>query len=301
MHGIMVDIMEQMEHRFDVDLLKEIIYKKTHDVDSMLKIAMVALSVIIAIILVCIISFSRKTNDIVYNNDSFVVEKLEICQDENLITFVENYFKARTDLRYDVIFNSFNKTFKNELFNEEEKGITNSIRYERSYIKSYDNIVVYIYRGMKENEKVLLITYDMMFSYTTNSAPNIILTYVVNENGKYYFRDDIDIGLGKYLNKVAQLDEVKSLYRGVENKIEKAVSENEDLKLSYNSLRQYKMNNFQQSEYSYAEEILSMGLDPVRDKDEIDVILDSNKVEKNNVNPILRNYSNIIAEETEKP
>ena len=288
--------MEQTEHKFDVDLLKQIIYKKTHDVDSMLKIAMVALFVIIAIILVCIISFSKKGKINRLDEDNFIVEELQLCQDESLISFVENYFKARTDLRYDVIFNSFNKTFKNELFNEKEKEITNSIRYERAYIKSYDNIVVYTYRGMKENEKVLLITYDMMFSYTMNSAPNIVLTYVVNEDGKYYFRDDMDIGLGKYLNKVAQLDEVKSLYADIENKLEKAVTENEDLKLSYNSLRQYKMNNYQKSEYNYAQEILSMGLDPVRDKEEIDAMLDANKVEENNVNPILRDYSKIPTE-----
>jgi len=298
MHGIMVDIMEQTEHKFDVDLLKEIIYKKTHDVDSMLKIAMVALFVIIAIILVCIINFGKKSKKVVYNDD-FIVEKLELCQDENIISFVENYFKARTDLRYDVIFSAFNKTFKNELFNEAEKEITNSIRYERSYIKSYDNIVVYTYRGMKENEKVLLITYDMMFSYTTNSAPNIILTYIVNEDGKYYFRDDVDIGLGKYLNKVMQIEEVKNLYKDIEKKLEKAISENEDLKLSYNSLRQYKMNNYQKSEYSYAQEIMSMGLDPVRDKEEIDGILDANKVEEINVNPILRDYSKIPIEPVE--
>ena len=291
--------MEQTEHKFDVDLLKEIIYKKTHDVDSMLKIAMVTLFVVIAIILVCIISFVGKKNNVTYDENNFTTGSLELCQDENIISFVENYFKARTDLRYDVIFSSFNKKFKNELFNEKEKEITNAIRYERSYVKSYDNIVVYTYKGMKENEKVLLIVYDMMFSYTTNSAPNIILTYIVNEDGNYYFRDDIDIGLGKYLNKVAQLDEVKNLYKEVENRIEKAVSENEDLKLSYNSLRQYKMNNYQESEYSYAQEILSMGLDPVRDKDEIDAILDSNKVVENNVNPILRDYSKIIMETTE--
>ena len=182
--------MEQTDHKFDVDLLKQIIYKKTHDVDSMLKIAMVTIVVIIAIILVCVIKFGNKTTANVYNDD-FVTEELTLCNDEKLIAFVEDYFKARTDLRYDVIFSSFNKSFKNEMFNEEEKEITNSIRYERAYIKSYDNIVIYTYRGMKENEKVLLITYDMMFSYTTNSAPNIILTYVVDEDGKYYFRDGL--------------------------------------------------------------------------------------------------------------
>ena len=291
MHGLMENIMEQTEHKFDIDLLQQIIYKKTHDVDSMLKIAMVTILVIIAIILVYILSFRNITNNKKRVDDDFVVEELEICQDDKLVEFVENYFKARTDLRFDVIFNSFNKTFRNEMFNEEEKEIINSIRYERSYVKSYDNIIVYTYRGMKENEKVLLITYDMMFSYTTNSAPNIILTYVVNEDGKYYFRDNMDIGLSKYLNRVSQIDEVKQLYHEVEKKLEKAISENEDLKLSYNSLRQYKMNNYQKSEYSYAEEILSMGIDPVRDKDIIDNILENNKVEENNINPALRNYN----------
>ena len=284
--------MEQMDHKFDAELFRQIIYKKTHDVDSMLKIAMIILFVIIVIILSCIINFGKNDSDSSFKEEDFVVEKIELCQDEKIIEFVDNYFKARTDLRYDVIFSSFNKTFKNELFNEEEKEITNSIRYERAYIKSYDNIVVYTYRGMRENEKVLLIVYDMMFSYTTHSAPNIILTYIVNEDGRYYFRDDIDIGLGKYLNKVSQLDEVKNMFLYVENRLEKAVSENEDLKLSYNSLRQYRMNNYQKSEYSLADEILSMELDPVRDKDVIDNILESNKVEENNANPVLRNYSN---------
>ena len=293
MHGSMESIMEQTDHKFDVDLLKQIIYKKTHDIDSMLKIAMVTIVVIIAIILVCVIKFGKKPTDNI-SNDDFVQEELTLCEDEKLIAFVDDYFKARTDLRYDVIFSSFNKSFKNEMFNEEEKEITNSIRYERAYIKSYDNIVIYTYRGMKENEKVLLITYDMMFSYTTNSAPNIILTYVVNEDGKYYFRDDMDIGLGKYLNRVAQLDEVKSLYKDVETRLEKAVSENEDLKLTYNSLRQYKMNNYQKSEYSLSDEILSMGLDPVKDKEEIDVILEQNKVEETPANPILRDYNKTV-------
>lgn len=292
--------MEQTEHKFDVDLLKEIIYKKTHDVDSMLKIAMVTLFVIIAIILVCIINFSNNKTSVSATDDNFISGSLQKTDDEALISFVENYFKARTDLRYDVIFSSFNKTFRNEIFNEDEKKIINSIRYERAYVKSYDNIEVWTYDGMKENEKVVIITYDMMFSYTTNSAPNIIMSYVVNDNGRYYFRDNIDMGLGKYLNKVSQVEEVKNLYNEVETKLEKTVSENEDLKLSYNSLRQYKMNNYQKSEYSYAEEILSMGIDPVANKEEIDAILESNKVEEINVNPILRDYSNIKPTETEE-
>ena len=241
----MEGIMEQTDHKFDVDLLRQIIYKKTHDVDSMLKIAMVTLVVIIAIILVCVINFGKKTTANSYNDDDFVVEELIPCQDEKLIAFVDDYFKARTDLRYDVIFSSFNKSFKNEMFNEEEKEITNSIRYERAYIKSYDNIVIYTYRGM-------------------------------------------------YLNRVAQLDEVKNLYKDVETRLEKAVSENEDLKLTYNSLRQYKMNNYQKSEYSLSDEILSMGLDPVKDKEEIDVILEQNKVEETPANPILRDYNKTV-------
>lgn len=290
MHGTMEDIMGQMEHKFDIDLLKKIVYKKTHDVDSVLKIAMVAIFVIIAIVLVCVIKFGNKEKRIINNNVN-KDDNIEICQDEKIINFVDNYFKARTDLRYDVIFNSFNKTFKNEMFNEEEKKIINSIRYERAYIKSYDNIKVFTYKGMRENEKVLIITYDMLFSYTTSYAPNIILSYVVYEDGKYYFRDNMDIGLSKYMNKVSQINDIKNLYIDTEKKLKKIVEENDDVKLSYNSLRQYKMNNYQKSDFNYVEEIMSIGIDPVADKEQIDEILNANKQKEVSTNPILKQYN----------
>ena len=54
------------------------------------------------------------------------------------------------------------------------------------------------------------------------------------------------------------------------------------------------MNNYQKSEYSLSDEILSMGLDPVKDKEEIDVILEQNKVEETPANPILRDYNKTV-------
>ena len=293
MLGLMEDIMEQTDHKFDIDLFKKIIYKKTHNIDFILKIAMIIMIVIIAIILMLIPKDNNKNNYLINNQKNDLNQKIELSTDKDLINFVENYFKARTELRYDVIFSSFNKVFKNEMFNEEEKKIINSIRYERAYIKSFNNIKVWTYKGQKENETVAIIVYDMMFSYTTNSAPNIIMTYIVNDNGKYYFKDDIDIGLSKYLNEISTKEEVVDLYNEVENRLEKIVNENEDLKLTYNSLRQYKMNNYEQSDFNFAEEVMSLDVDPVKDKEEIDKVLEENKVIEDNINPIIKNYNNI--------
>ena len=202
-----------------------------------LSVAMIVILIIIATILVNIYGGFNKGDENVKDavSQSDVLIKSE---DERLNSFIKKYFNDRMNLNYEEIFKAFNKQITFDRTNKKEREILVNIKNENKYIKSYDNINVWYVSGRRENEKVVIITYDISFGFSNGIIPSILMAYVV-EDDEIYFLDDYDIGTSKYISSVLELMDVKMLYEKVREELERALTGNDELKLVYNSYREY--------------------------------------------------------------
>lgn len=202
-----------------------------------LSVAMIVILIIIATILVNIYGGFNKGDENVKDavSQSDVLIKSE---DERLNSFIKKYFNDRMNLNYEEIFKAFNKQITFDRTNKKEREILVNIKNENKYIKSYDNINVWYVSGRRENEKVVIITYDISFGFSNGIIPSILIAYVV-EDDEIYFLDDYDIGTSKYISSVLELMDVKMLYEKVREELERALTGNDELKLVYNSYREY--------------------------------------------------------------
>lgn len=226
--------------------LKKIDFKALFsDRKKLQKNLLIAMMVMLAIIAIILISLNndRIKNSIVYNdvNSVSVVEST----DQSLINFVYHYYAAKTNLNYQKIFEAFGRDYYKEEREDKDgsfKKIIDNLRYERIFVKSYDNIKVYECRGYRPNEKVLIVVFDMQLGFTDIPAPMIVMFYLEDNNGKYIIKDNLDVGTSKYIVAVSENEFVKKLYEDVKVSLERAAAGSESLRLSYNTLRQIEVN-----------------------------------------------------------
>lgn len=278
------------------ELIKKIDYKSllsSKKAKRNFLIAMLAIIVIIAIILINLmkkdeVRLTELGKNITIDNGQY---DISLCEDEAIKSFIEKYFKAKTELNYAKIFESYGRDYYAEERNNADGSfdkIMDSIRYERIFIESYDDIVIYTCRGYKENETVCIVTYNMNLGFTDTKAPMIMIFYLVNEDGKYIIKDKLDIGTSKYLVEVSKLESVKSLYEDVATRLDKTQASSESFRLVYNTLRQLEINQNVDignvDKMSILEELDIMKLDPIKDVDKIyDMIQDSNNKKKSDI------------------
>lgn len=236
-----------------------------------IKIAMVISIIIIAILLVKKINDETKPHyEINTKTENTTIDKeFTISSDEKLISFIINYFKDRLDLKYESIFNAYNKKYSNVFQNEEEQEIIKVINYENAYIKKYDNFIIYTVDGIDQNEIVALIKYDVYFSWTNEFVPSVIIAYIVKDGNKYYFKDDLNVNTSKYINELLKTKQVLEIYEDCQDTIEKKLKSNDELKLAYNSYRQYEINDYNTIDKNLFEEINNVEINPITNNDEI--------------------------------
>ena len=264
MLGIMDIIMDQMVQEYN-DTNKKI---KNNNFENLFIKIIIVLIMIITFLIWNELRNTTKEN-FVYSND--LVDPrvvMEEIKEGPLYDFIINYFDDRTNMRFENIFKAFNKQMTNSFDSQKEKVIINNIINEKTYIMSYNDIKVYRIDGIKENENVVIITYDIKFSFSQSKAPSILLAYVINENDRYYFLDDFDIGISKYINSVLKLNDVQELYNTIKNKLDRVLVGNEELKLIYNSYRQYNPNDEKNLKFDFTVDKIEM-LDPIMNNNEI--------------------------------
>lgn len=246
--------------------------------EKCLYVAMIVIMAIIAIILVdIIIKRAYRTTDqksnIVYSAKNINVNKNE---DESIDKFIRDYFKARSNLNYPKIFSAYGRDYykeERESKDDSFKKIVDNIRYEKIFVKSYDDINIYTEKGFYENEVICIVTYDMAFGFTTDKAPMIIVFYLSKNDNSYIIKDRFDVGTSKYIVDVASTEFVKELYNDTYTRLNRVLQSNEDLKLVYNSFRQSEMNMNSNlgslHKKDIIEKITSNNLDPIKDAKEI--------------------------------
>ena len=223
---------------------------QTNDKKKLVKIfniAMIAIMTVIAIILVSLISRDRKRSVSEKAMIDYNISNINVVSntDEKIDKFIRDYFKARTDLNFSKIFMAYNRDYykeERESRDDSFKTIIDNIRYERIFVKSYDDIKIYTEKGFYDDEIVCIVTYDMAFGFTTDKAPMIIVFYIKKNGDSFVIKDDLDVGTSKYVVDVVNTDVVKELYNDIYVRLNRVLTSNESLKLVYNSFRQSEMN-----------------------------------------------------------
>lgn len=261
----------------DNNLLEDNKYNKILKYISYLPLAMISLVFIIAIILMASIFINiRHSSETNKKINEIVNEKniLMSSDDELLNKFINDYFKARTNLNFNQIFMSYNKKWSPTSLDDYSKNIVNLVTQERSYVKDFNDIQVFTVRGLNDNELITFITYNIEFSFTKDLAPAIIMAYVIRDENKYYFLSDYNVEISKYINNVLKNEEVVSLFNIVKTNLLLALKGNENLKIAYNSLRQLKDHLLSTTDIKTDYNNYIEVLDPINDADIIKKIID---------------------------
>lgn len=248
MHGTVDTITETMEVEKVKNSISNYIEVNKKRLKKIFYIAMAVLVAVIAIILVDSIKIHKA--NILNDSDNNVINNREIkfdeCQNEEIVRFINEYFKAKTDSNYTKIFASFGKDYQKEMQRGNEqnlKRILENLNYERAFVRGYDDIKVYSEDGLNENETICLVTYELELGFTSDKAPMIIIFYIENKNGIYNIKDNLDVGTSKFIMACINTDVVKKIYTDVSVRLNRLLVSSESLKLAYNSLRQAEINS----------------------------------------------------------
>ena len=295
MHGMVDTITEKMEK------------EQTSNKEKFVKvfyIAMIAIVAVIAIILVdLIIKSKNKLPEKSYaTGESINNINVTLNTDEKIDKFIRDYFKARTDLNFSKIFSAYNRDYYKEERESTDgtfKKIIDNIRYEKIFVKSYDDITIYTEKGFYDDEVICIVTYDMAFGFTTDKAPTIIIFYLKENGNSYIIKDDLDVGTSKYVVDVVNTEFVKGLYNDVYIRLNRVLTSNESLKLVYNSFRQSEMNMKSSlgplHKKEIIEKIIDNKLDPIKNAKEIHDEIVSEKEEERKIKVLDDYLERVIA------
>ena len=253
-------------------------------------IAMLALFAIIAIVFVDLMFRNSKKLEEDAKRAAIEAQNVVIgpLENEEVEKLINDYFKARTDLNYPKIFSSFGRDYYKEEREDKDgsfKKIIDSIKYERMFVEGYKDIKIYSTKGYYDGDLLCIVTYDLAFGFTSDTAPMVIIFYLEKKNGKYVIKNNLDVGTSKYIVDIVNTDVVKDLYESVYTRLNRVLVSNESLRLSYNSLRQYEMNMGSDLNSNNTVEIIDNSrikiLDPVAGANEIyDEILERKEKER---------------------
>ena len=234
------------------------------DFHKMIFIAIVFV-IFLTIVFIMVIIFS--TNKRIKNDKLYEDINIEISQNEKIINFVNDYFSSRASLRFDKIFDAYNRDYVEEVKNSNGSDIVTSIKYENSFIKSFEDIKIYEAKGRNDGEYVLVLSFDIVLNFSDGKIPSLLTCYLYTENDNLYIKDHLDVGDIKYINLVLENDFIKNLYESTKLRLENTLSSSESAKLVYNSLRQFDMNDMKAVNNNEIE--INEYIDPILDKDYI--------------------------------
>lgn len=243
MHGSVVIITEVMAIEEIKNNISSFFKSDEFKIKKYFYIAMLAILVTIAIVFVALLKNSEESTKKSINEREYFV--IGPTNDEEVYKLITEYFKARTDLDYPKIFKAFGRDYYKEEREDKDgtfKKIIEGIRYERTFVKGYDNITIYTTDGYYKDEILCIVTYDLALGFTTDVAPMMIIFYLEKNNGNLVIKNNIDVGISKYIVEVVNTDVIKALYNEVHTRLSRILLSNESLRLTYNTLRQYEMN-----------------------------------------------------------
>lgn len=112
-----------------------------------------------------------------------------------------------------------------------------SLKIQKRYYESYENISFIYEPGLYEDEYVVFIYYEVKFKNIDTLGPGAITTYVRKDHkGEYYIDNYIDQDRLEYVAKVAQNKEVQEMMEKAQIKFDDALASDPELEKMFNTL-----------------------------------------------------------------
>lgn len=107
-------------------------------------------------------------------------------------------------------------------------------------ITDYDNIICYTLPGYFEEDKLVYVVSNLIFSETTKVASkpkDITVFYLKAKDGEYVIDNNInDQNIVAYIEKQSSTEDVQGLYREVKNDVEECIQKDQEFADFYNKI-----------------------------------------------------------------
>lgn len=182
--------------------------------------------------------------------------KLDACTDEEINRLITDYFSMRLAADVEGLYALFGRDASNI-----DEAFATKITAQKSWVRSFDDIEVYLLPGKDENEKLGIVKYKINFRRVNTKAPCIMYFYVRKaEDGSWKLEENLLKDTRDLLSDEFDAADVQKLIDENTEKLREALANDSDLALMYVS--------FQNGEI-YSE----TNLDPDREQ-QIDLFVD---------------------------
>lgn len=137
-------------------------------------------------------------------------------------TLIESFYAAWGQKNVDAM-----KELTDNFSSTDETKVVNA-----TYIEGYDNIQVYTKKGLDENSYVVFVSYDLKFQGIDTPAPGLSELYVIRDDSGNWkiHNDDSDQEVQECIEKTRQEEDVQELISQEEERYNKALDSDEELK-----------------------------------------------------------------------
>ncbi len=197
-------------------------FAKRHVKELLILVPMALIVVVVAIIALTPHTKKNKTNYM----DQIRDQEIEESGSETINDFFSEYYKAMA---------SGNTTILDAMFDEPSKAyVTTEVS---QIVDGYDNLKVYVTKGINENSIVAFVYSDMHFANIDKTAPAVDSFYLnyYPEDGSLKINADMytDEEILKYMNLVSYREPVRSLLDDTNKALDEALSSDKNLKNLY--------------------------------------------------------------------
>lgn len=143
----------------------------------------------------------------------------------------ETYFTAKKELNADQL---------NSIVVQEEPYTLEEIEKEGEYIENYQNIKCYTKPGLQDNTYLVYVYFEIKFMNIDTPAPGMVQQLVcMNSDGTLYINaGKVDADVKSYMDEVYNSQDVRALIKSVEEKLQQAMSADENLLKLVDKLRE---------------------------------------------------------------
>ena len=186
---------------------------------------------IISLIIALAVDASNKDKD--YGKKKIAVNtsgELIPSQDKEIVELVKHYYKAVN--KCDTI------TLENILDSSDGIDIER-LKSQSQYIEGYNNIKCYVKNGLKDDEYIVYVYYEIKILDIATQAPGAEVLYVVkSSDGSYKICNNIqdNADVKKLIDKLSKSKDVEKFNSDVDKKMTEACEKDEDLKKFYDAL-----------------------------------------------------------------
>lgn len=165
--------------------------------------------------------------------------------DEELTDFFKQYFKARLNCDTDAIYQMTGTENQSE---EQTKALKAQLKTQAGYIEQYKNIKTYAAKGMKDDERIVFLTYNVKFRRVDTVAPSIMYCYIKRTDKGLQIVENVTPEQRKFINNyTTKHEEVTELVNNVNSQLLQVLTSDPRLAIYYDALQTGRIYNEDQA------------------------------------------------------